>query len=118
MFGLVQISTIGKVHFWVFPNLDNEKCGFIESFRPLYSFEVKKSKKKSKKEKGGTKGEESKESAKREESKESTKGEESKESTESSAAAKESKENKNQNGSNLVDKQQITEMPIKLEKSF
>ncbi len=40
--------TAGKLHFWVMPNLDNEKCGFFESFHPLYSIEWKKSKKKKK----------------------------------------------------------------------
>ena len=41
--------TVGKLHFWVFPNLDNEKCGFFESFKPFYSVEWKKDKTKKKK---------------------------------------------------------------------
>ena len=49
MFGLVQMFTVGKLHFWVFPNLDNEKCGFFESFKPFYSVEWKKDKTKKKK---------------------------------------------------------------------
>ena len=36
--------TLGKLFFWVLPNLDNEKCGFFESFKPLYSIEWKKDK--------------------------------------------------------------------------
>ena len=39
LFGLILIITIGKVHFWIFPNLENEKCGFFESFKPFYSIE-------------------------------------------------------------------------------
>ena len=38
---------MGKVYFWLFPNL-NEDLGVIESFKPLYSLKkrkVKKSKK-------------------------------------------------------------------------
>ena len=27
------------VEFWLFPNFDNDKLGFIESFKPLYSIE-------------------------------------------------------------------------------
>lgn len=41
--------TVGKLHFWIFPNLDNEKCGFFDSFKPLYSVERKKDKTKKKK---------------------------------------------------------------------
>ena len=32
---------MGKIKFWIFPNLDNEKLGFIDSFKPFYSFEYK-----------------------------------------------------------------------------
>ncbi len=46
---MLQVFTIGKLHFWVLPNLDNEKCGFFESFRPTYSIEWKKDKSKKKK---------------------------------------------------------------------
>ena len=38
---------MGKIYFWLFPNL-NEDLGVIESFKPLYSLKkrkVKKSKK-------------------------------------------------------------------------
>ncbi len=45
--------TAGKLHFWVMPNLDNEKCGFFESFHPLYSVEWKKEKSKKKKKQTG-----------------------------------------------------------------
>ncbi len=43
--------TLGKLKFWILPNLDSEKTGFIESFKPFYSVEWVKSKK-SKKAKG------------------------------------------------------------------
>lgn len=36
--------TVGKVHFWLLPNLDNEKLGIIDSFKPLYSIKRKKTK--------------------------------------------------------------------------
>ena len=39
LFGVVLISTLGKVHFWVFPNLNEEKYGFVDSFKPVYSIE-------------------------------------------------------------------------------
>ena len=39
LFGIVAVATLGKVHFWVFPNLNEEKYGFIDSFKPLYSIE-------------------------------------------------------------------------------
>ena len=32
----------GKINLWLLPNLDNEKLGIIESFKPLYSLERKK----------------------------------------------------------------------------
>ena len=35
LFGLVWLCTIGKVHFWLFPNL-TEDVGFLESFVPMY----------------------------------------------------------------------------------
>ena len=39
LFGLVMVATLGKVQFWVFPNLNEEKYGFVDSFKPLYSVE-------------------------------------------------------------------------------
>lgn len=61
--GLVLVLTIGKVHFWIFPNLENEKLGFIDSFFPLYSVETssgdaEKAAKKKRKKKGMSAGEE------------------------------------------------------------
>ena len=64
LFGLGLIISLGKIKFWILPNLDNEKLGFVESFKPFYSFEYKdaskgsKGKKKRKdKDKGTTVGE-------------------------------------------------------------
>ena len=51
IYGLVLIFSVGKVTFWIFPNMDNDKCGFVESFKPFYSVEVAKDKKKKKKSK-------------------------------------------------------------------
>lgn len=50
LYGLVMVFTMGKVQFWILPNLENDKCGFFASFLPLYSVErhVKKSSKKKK----------------------------------------------------------------------
>lgn len=95
VFGLVQITTLGKYHFWVFPNLDNEKCGFVDSFKPFYSLEFKKSKKKSKKEKS-SKGEETKEEKENEKESETN----------------ETEESKSQNGTSSEEKAQSTELPI------
>ena len=53
-----MVLTAGKLKFWILPNLDNEKSGFLESFKPFYSVEWAKSKKSKK-----TKGSKSKESA-------------------------------------------------------
>lgn len=47
LFVLIWSVTMGKIYFWLFPNL-NEDLGVIESFKPLYSLKkrkVKKSKK-------------------------------------------------------------------------
>lgn len=50
LWGIVLTFSYGKVNFWLLPNLDNEKLGVIDSFKPLYSIERKKgSGKKSKK---------------------------------------------------------------------
>lgn len=52
LFGLITVITMGKVQFWILPNLENEKCGFFASFMPLYSIERhSKSRKGSKKKK-------------------------------------------------------------------
>lgn len=51
VFGVVLVATGGKLKFWVLPNLDNDKKGFFESFKPLHSAEWVKEKKKSKKKK-------------------------------------------------------------------
>ena len=47
--------TTGKVHFWLFPNLNDDSYGFFESFRPLYSVKGLKRKKKGKKKDGESK---------------------------------------------------------------
>merc|ERR1719352_564221 len=28
--------------FWIFPNINDEYCGFLDSFQPLYTFEKRK----------------------------------------------------------------------------
>lgn len=43
MFGLGLVVSLGKIKFWIFPNLDNEKLGFLDSFKPFYSFEYRDS---------------------------------------------------------------------------
>ena len=43
------MATGGKLSFWILPNLDSEKTGFLDSFKPLHSAEWAKPKKKSKK---------------------------------------------------------------------
>lgn len=40
LFGLVIVFSLGKVHFWLFPNLNEEKYGFFDSFKPFYSIET------------------------------------------------------------------------------
>ena len=35
--------SFGKIKFWIFPNLDNEKLGILDSFKPFYSFEYRDS---------------------------------------------------------------------------
>lgn len=46
IYGIILVASAGKLKFWVLPNLDNEKTGFIESFKPFYSVEWVKNKKK------------------------------------------------------------------------
>lgn len=36
LFGLVWMTTMGRHHFWLLPNL-TEDCGFFDSFKPTYS---------------------------------------------------------------------------------
>lgn len=64
LYGLVMVFTMGKVQFWILPNLENDKCGFFASFVPLYSIErhIKSGKKGSKKKKVSEDSSESKES--------------------------------------------------------
>lgn len=49
MYGVALVATGGKLSFWILPNLDSEKTGFFDSFKPLHSSEWAKPKKKSKK---------------------------------------------------------------------
>jgi translocation protein SEC62 len=63
LFGIIYAATFGKHHLWVLPNLTAD-CGFLESFKPFYTYEYisaddKKDKKKSKI--NSTKGENEKE---------------------------------------------------------
>lgn len=56
LWGIVLTLSYGKINLWLLPNLDNEKLGIIDSFKPLYSLErKKKSGKKSKTKKQDTK---------------------------------------------------------------
>ena len=48
IWGLLFTLSVGKINLWLLPNLDNERLGVLESFKPLYSLKFKK-KKKSKK---------------------------------------------------------------------
>lgn len=65
LFGLGLVVSFGKIKFWIFPNLDNEKLGFLDSFKPFYSFEYRdsgkggkgKKKRKEKEKDKGTDGE-------------------------------------------------------------
>ena len=38
IFGVIWVLTIGKLHFWMLPNLTAD-CGFFESFVPAYDYE-------------------------------------------------------------------------------
>lgn len=40
LFGVVIVFSLGKVQFWIFPNLNEEKYGFFDSFKPIYSIET------------------------------------------------------------------------------
>lgn len=44
IFVIIWSITMGKISFWLFPNL-NEDLGVIESFKPLYSLKKRKTKK-------------------------------------------------------------------------
>lgn len=46
MWALLYTLSGGKVVFWLLPNLDDEKLGVIDSFKPFYSLKFKKKKKK------------------------------------------------------------------------
>uniref|UniRef100_A0A1X7VNR9 Translocation protein SEC62 n=1 Tax=Amphimedon queenslandica TaxID=400682 RepID=A0A1X7VNR9_AMPQE len=46
LYALVLTFTSGKVVFWLLPNLDDDKMGVIDSFKPFYSVKYKKKKKK------------------------------------------------------------------------
>lgn len=48
LYGVVLVVSLGKIKFWILPNLDNEKLGVVDSFKPFYSFEYKDSDKGSK----------------------------------------------------------------------
>ena len=39
IFSIVWVLTMGKHHFWIFPNL-TEDCGVIESFKPFIKHDV------------------------------------------------------------------------------
>ncbi len=43
VFGLVWLVTWGRHHLWILPNL-TEDCGFLESFKPPYSYKYVPSK--------------------------------------------------------------------------
>lgn len=45
LYALIVTLTCGKVVFWLLPNLDDDKLGIIDSFKPLYSIKRKKKKK-------------------------------------------------------------------------
>ena len=38
LFSIVWLLTIGRISFWLLPNL-TEDVGFFDSFRPLYHFQ-------------------------------------------------------------------------------
>ena len=42
LYGIIWVCTVGKLHFWLLPNLTAE-CGFFESFVPLYEYTLVKS---------------------------------------------------------------------------
>ena len=44
LYGLVVIATGGRMELWLVPNLTNEKLGFFDSFKPLYSLKKKRKK--------------------------------------------------------------------------
>ena len=51
IYGILWVCTMGKLHFWLLPNLTAE-CGFFESFVPAYEYEfIGSSEKKTKKSK-------------------------------------------------------------------
>ena len=52
MWGIIYTLTNTKVEFWLLPNLDNDKLGVIDSFKPFYTLKFKKKKKSKKQDKG------------------------------------------------------------------
>ena len=89
VYGLGLVFSLGKMKFWIFPNLDNEKLGFVESFKPFYSLEYAKDTKGKKKKKGkGKESEKSEHSVKdKDQAGEEEGGEESEDSGEKGAAS-------------------------------
>ena len=65
LFGIIYAATFGKHHLWVLPNLTAD-CGFLESFKPFYTYEYISGddKKDKKKLKNSTKEEDTKEETK------------------------------------------------------
>lgn len=51
LWGIIYTLTNTKVEFWLLPNLDNDKLGVIDSFKPFYSLKFKKKKKSKKQDK-------------------------------------------------------------------
>lgn len=46
LWALVYTFSSGRVVLWLLPNLDDDKLGVIDSFKPLFSLKFKKKKKK------------------------------------------------------------------------
>jgi len=91
IYGFLWLCTMGKLNFWMLPNLTAE-CGFFESFVPFYEYEMKGEKSKKSKRRGSSSDEKSNES--KIENKTNLKDE-------TDANLKESNENKNKNKENI-----------------
>lgn len=39
LFCVIQVCTLGRVFFWLYPNLNEDVDGIMDSFKPLYSIE-------------------------------------------------------------------------------
>lgn len=61
IYGFLWLCTMGKLNFWMLPNLTAE-CGFLESFVPLYEYEMKGEKSKKSKRRGSSSDEKSNDS--------------------------------------------------------